>query len=232
MFDRRKSQGVRTEAFLYKWTHIPTQKWYVGSRSAIGCHINDGYICSSDTVFPMITENKEEWRREILVIGNPVYIRELEFEYLSAINAASDSMSFNKSNGFGSYVLTERIHSEETKRKISNSLFGKKQSQETRMKKSKVFSGEGNPFFGKTHSEETRNYLRQINLGKTRPDSVKDKISETMTGTIRPDSVKAAISRGVSLLERKICEYCNKSAPPATFGRWHGERCKLRKQYE
>ena len=38
--------GATTQAFLYKWTHIPTQKWYVGSRTAVGCHIDDGYICS------------------------------------------------------------------------------------------------------------------------------------------------------------------------------------------
>ena len=29
--------------FVYKWTHIPTQKWYVGSRTAKGCHQADGY---------------------------------------------------------------------------------------------------------------------------------------------------------------------------------------------
>ena len=46
-----------TQSFLYKWTHIPTQKWYVGSRTASGCHINDGYICSSIEVKPMIIEN-------------------------------------------------------------------------------------------------------------------------------------------------------------------------------
>ena len=29
-----------TQSFLYKWTHIPTKKWYVGSRTAakvFGC---------------------------------------------------------------------------------------------------------------------------------------------------------------------------------------------------
>ena len=34
--------GANTQAFLYKWTHIPTQKWYVGSRTAVGCHIDEG----------------------------------------------------------------------------------------------------------------------------------------------------------------------------------------------
>lgn len=64
-----------TQSFLYKWTHILTQKWYVGSRTASGCHINDGYICSSVEVKPMIIENNTEWVREILCIADPTYIR-------------------------------------------------------------------------------------------------------------------------------------------------------------
>ena len=35
--------GASTQAYLYKWIHIPTQKWYVGSRTAKGCHQADGY---------------------------------------------------------------------------------------------------------------------------------------------------------------------------------------------
>lgn len=41
---KKERLNSSTQAFLYKWTHIPTQKWYVGSRTAVGCHINDGYI--------------------------------------------------------------------------------------------------------------------------------------------------------------------------------------------
>jgi hypothetical protein len=39
-----------TIAYVYKWTHIPTSKWYVGSRTAPGCHPDDGYICSSKLI--------------------------------------------------------------------------------------------------------------------------------------------------------------------------------------
>jgi hypothetical protein len=49
---------METKAYLYRWTHIPSQKWYVGSRTGKGCHPDDGYICSSKIVKPMITENK------------------------------------------------------------------------------------------------------------------------------------------------------------------------------
>lgn len=37
-----------TTAYVYRWTHIPTGKWYVGSRTAKGSHPNDGYYVAPD----------------------------------------------------------------------------------------------------------------------------------------------------------------------------------------
>jgi hypothetical protein len=42
--------NVETLAYVYKWTHLPTLMWYVGSRTAEGCHPEDRYICSSKSV--------------------------------------------------------------------------------------------------------------------------------------------------------------------------------------
>lgn len=53
-------------AFVYKWTNIPTGKWYIGVRTKNGCHINDGYICSSKIVKPLILSNPSDWKRDIL----------------------------------------------------------------------------------------------------------------------------------------------------------------------
>ncbi len=92
-----------TQAFVYKWTHLPTLRWYVGSRSARGCHPDDGYICSSKTVKPLILANPEEWKREIIDIGNAMDMRELEAEILQIFDAAHDTMSFNKTNGDGKF---------------------------------------------------------------------------------------------------------------------------------
>lgn len=41
---------AKTQAYLYKWTHIPTQKWYVGSRTAAGCHINVLFVNGVKTI--------------------------------------------------------------------------------------------------------------------------------------------------------------------------------------
>ncbi len=95
-----------TIAFVYKWTELSTGKWYIGSRTAKGCHPNDGYICSSKTVKPMIVENRESWNREILVIGNPDYIRETEKMILKSLDAKRNTMSFNEHNSDGKFIAS------------------------------------------------------------------------------------------------------------------------------
>jgi len=118
-----------TQAFLYKWTHIPTQKWYVGSRTTVGCHINDGYICSSKDLMPLIKQNTTEWKREILVIGKPKYIRELENKYLMSLDAKNDFMSFNMHNGDGKFTTTGRTEPEHQKKKRIAKLKGQKKPE-------------------------------------------------------------------------------------------------------
>jgi hypothetical protein len=53
---------METVAYVYKWVHIPTGKWYIGSRTRVGSHPNDGYYCSSKTVKPLILANPNEWK--------------------------------------------------------------------------------------------------------------------------------------------------------------------------
>jgi hypothetical protein len=93
-----------TTAYVYKWTNINTGKWYIGSRTAKNCHPDDGYICSSRKLKPIILESKDEWQREILCIGNPVDMLELEGKYLSVLDAKHDTMSYNMHNGDGKFT--------------------------------------------------------------------------------------------------------------------------------
>jgi len=88
-----------TQAYLYRWTEIATGKWYVGSRYAKNCHPNDGYICTSRHVKPLIQNNPDGWVREILVIGMPKDMRDLEARYLVLLDAAKNPMSYNRTNG-------------------------------------------------------------------------------------------------------------------------------------
>lgn len=96
----------KTTAFLYRWTEISSSKWYEGSRTARGCHPADGYICSSKEVKPLILETPGNWTRKILVVGEPMYIRELEHTRLASLDAKNDPMSYNKHNGDGKFSMT------------------------------------------------------------------------------------------------------------------------------
>ena len=90
-----------TQAFVYKWIHEPTGMWYIGSRTAKGCHINDGYICSSKIVKPMILCEPNDWKRIIINTGTPEEMRKLETFMLTGSNAKKDPMSFNRNNADG-----------------------------------------------------------------------------------------------------------------------------------
>jgi len=218
--------SVDTRAYLYKWTHIPTQKWYVGSRTAIGSHPGDGYYCSSKIVKPMIEANPEEWAREVLAIGAPLYIRELEGKYLVDANAARDEMSFNQVNADGKFHRTGASHTDATKEKLRIAFTGSHHSPETCEHFSKIRHGEGNPFYGKHHSDETKKHLHDIFYGiKQTPDQIAAKINR-QTGVPRTDKAKSAISQGIKSLSKKHCEHCGGEFSPALYGRWHGDKCK------
>jgi hypothetical protein len=94
---------MTTTAFVYKWTHVPTGRWYIGSRTKQGCNPDDGYICSSKTIKPLITENLAEWHREILAVGEPAAMLELETRYLVSLDAKNDPMSYNQHNSDGKF---------------------------------------------------------------------------------------------------------------------------------
>jgi hypothetical protein len=194
---------MATMAYLYKWTQKSTGMWYVGSRTSKNAHLNDGYICSSKIVKPMIKENGQDWEKFILVIGDPVYIAKLEIEYLQNLNAASDPMSYNQHNSNGKFIVTGKI-------RVNNGTFNKfidpsdldlfldsgyvKGMLETSKKKMKLnhanVSGTNNPMYGSNrighnlgyrHTEETKKKM----LGPKTSDH-KKKLSIAKQGKNNP----------------------------------------------
>jgi hypothetical protein len=106
-------------AYVYKWTHLPTMNWYVGSRTAKKAHPSDNYICSSKIVKPLILQNPHEWKKEIVSIGSPEEIRKLESDILILLDARSDIRSFNQHNQGAQFVCFG--HTDLTKEKIKKS---------------------------------------------------------------------------------------------------------------
>ena len=100
---------TQTQAFVYKWTHIPTLRWYIGSRTAQGCCPTDGYICSSRQVLPLIESAGSEWTRTVVATGNPKDMLELETVILETVDARSDPRSYNQHNGDGRFTTTGTV---------------------------------------------------------------------------------------------------------------------------
>ena len=123
---------LTTKAFLYRWTQKSTGKWYEGSRTRKGCHPEDGYICSSKVVAPMIVENQDDWYREILDIGEPKYIRALEEIRLKSLDAKNDPMSYNQDNADGNFTTTGMIFTDEHRANLSKASKGKPKTESHR----------------------------------------------------------------------------------------------------
>ena len=135
-------KDYQSQAFVYKWKHISTNMWYVGSRTAKNCHPNDGYICSSAFVKSMILNHPDEWIREILGIGSPANMRNLEATILAQLDAANNSMSYNQHNNNGKFNYKGgKPQSASHKEKISKSLTGRERTKEHREKLSKAKKG-------------------------------------------------------------------------------------------
>lgn len=163
----------QTVAFVYKWIHAPSKMWYIGSRTKTNCHPNDGYICSSRVVKPMIAANPADWVREIIATGSPAEMVLLEYSMLKLLGARDDASSFNMHNGSGNFTNAGVPHLEETKQKISIACKGK----------SKIFSLEG--------TKARVSALQQAIKGKPQSAEHKKKRSEAMSGKQQSEEHKA-----------------------------------------
>lgn len=214
-------------AFVYKWIHTPTGMWYIGSRTAKGCHPDDGYICSSKRVKPLILQNQSEWKREIIHTGPPDEMIALEALLLESVDAKNDPQSYNQHNGDGKFIRTGVEVSEETRKKRSESN-----------KKNHPGRGKPSPTKGKVASEETRKKQSLAKLGKKRlpfSDETRKKIGDAKRGANNPhygkplsDEVKQKLSahhKGKKKQEH-TCPHCGKVGGGGSMIRFHFDNCK------
>lgn len=94
--------------------------------------------------------------------------------------------------------------SEETQRRLTEKLRGRKLSAETRQKMSESRKGELNPFYGKKHSEETIIKLRVSHTGKIVTENTRQKLSEQRKGKPKSQEHKNKLSK--SLLGHYVSE--------------------------
>jgi hypothetical protein len=222
-------ETITHTSFVYKWIHLPTGKWYIGSRTAKGCHPEDGYISSSQLIKPLIKQNPVEWKREIIKTGSPEEMIKLETTLLESLDAKSNPMSFNQHNGDGKFTRTGVLVSVETRKKQSESI-----------KKVHPNRGKPSPNRGKIASEETRKKQSESKLGKKRKpftEQTRDKIRQAKLGSNNPSYGKTPSEETREKLrqanqgkkETFTCPHCGKVGSGGSMTRWHFDNCKEKK---
>jgi len=160
------------QAFLYKWTELSTGKWYVGSRTAKGCNPNDGYITSSKIVKSKITANSADWVRTVIEVGGSLYIRNLEMELLTFVDAMHCPQSYNKNNGHvkfsnvgGTSWSKGKKFSDEHRKKLgfASKKVKRPKSPEWCKAHSERMKGKNNPQYKAVRSEQHRQRLSESN---------------------------------------------------------------------
>ena len=135
---------------LYKYTCIHNGLIYFGITSkTLDERWRDKYIGNPRLHNCIMKYGKEGFIREIILDGLTLdEAAAAEIEHIAKYNATDKNIGFNISIG-GTAPMAGRHHSEETKKKFS----------ETRR-------GENNSFYGKKHTKETKEYFSKIFKGK------------------------------------------------------------------
>jgi len=240
-----------TTAYIYKWTHILTNKWYIGSRTKENCHPDDGYICSSKIVKPLIEAAPTEWRREVLHTGIAADIILLEAQLLESLNAKHDKNSYNLHNGDGNFTTAGIVMSEEWRQKISKSNTGKNRTTESKEN------------YKRANQLKAQDPVYLEKLRKPKPEGFGEKISKATTGKPKSKAHCANLAKSQKIAADKnrtgktyaeifgeerskqireassktqkgrpcnnpivTCPHCNKTGPSGAMNRWHFDNCK------
>ena len=118
------------KAFVYKWVHLPTLKWYIGFHNGK----SRNYVCSSKLVKAHILKNPNEWNRDIIQYGSELEMFQLESLILQILDAKNDPRSFNGHNNDGEkfntigrtkeFMSAEEIHNRKTAAKLRGWVSG------------------------------------------------------------------------------------------------------------
>ena len=222
--------------YVYVTTNLKTDKHYIGDHSTN--NIEDDYLGSGLTLKKSIKKyKKKNFKREILEhFKTKQEAFDAQERWINEYNTlVPNGYNISPKGGVG----VTGCFSEETKRKISESI-----------------TGEKNPFYGKIHTKETKQKLsiaaslrtgdKNVMFGKdlynlwvdkygkeeadNRLQKMKNKMSKTRKGRILNENHRKNISKSkIGLIYEKIeCPYCRKKADPGNYNRWHGDKCKLK----
>lgn len=218
---------------MYGYIYITTNN--INGMKYIGKHKSDKFDCKylgSGILLRKAIKKYgiENFKVELLQSAETLKeLNSLEIEFIEKYNCAHDSSFYNLSKGGDggdtvSYLtplekryfyknrpngMTGKKHSEETIKKISESLKGKKKgipkSEEHKRKISEgnkgKHTGRESSFKGKKHTEDSKEKIRQSRLGKPSPRKGVELSSETIKKI--SESKKGVYERGKHPLAKK-----------------------------
>lgn len=235
----------QSRPYVYICTHKQNKSFYIGFRQrnvALG-RTSDKDLPLYKTSSKIVRSKFDEFDWQILAEftdGNAAY----DFEQLLIHENWDNPLLLNQSCHFNN---TARMKFDRT---------GKRDHQETRLKKSLAKRGPKNPMFGsdrsgenstflgKQHSLESKAKIAASKLGtkmsagakenmrkaakrKPLPSlSVIQKRADANRGSTRSDHTKNLISQKAKERTPIVCTYCGKSTSPNNYSRWHGDNCR------
>ncbi len=228
--------------YTYLIRHKETGKMYHGSRTSKKANPGEllkenGYLTSSRIVKNIIKEGGLDSFEivNIEIFNTPDEARLAEELYHKEYDVEGNVCYFNRHNAGGKFHFTQ--HTDEGRKRISEShkgnnyKLGKKESVETRKKKSLARQGEKNPNYGKKASEETRRKNSEGQKGKIISEEHKQKLRDwnklhggSFLGKNHSEETKKKISEKAK--GRKDTEETKKKKSAASTGRFHTDETK------
>lgn len=192
---------------VYKHTNKINGKVYIGQT---GQEVNKrwkngaGYVESAYFYSAIQKNGWDNFEHEILKNNlTKEEANELEIYYIKFYNSNNTNFGYNLTAGGDVNIL-----SEESRKKLSNSLKGRKLSEESRQKISESLSEENHPNWGKHLTEETRRKIsenmkgeKNYFYGKSHTEEFKEKVSKKLKGHVVLDEVRAKTGKPVKCIE-------------------------------
>ena len=182
--------NITMKYIVYKTVNKTNNKYYIGKHKMLTEDF-DGYFGSSEVVKNAIAKyGVENFERITLAefdteeechCAEELYVGDLWITDKNCHNKqpggkgfSSGENHYTRGNGFTKQHIENLImarrkrqpHSDETKRKMSESRTGLKRSNEQKSRMSAAQSGENNPMYGKKHSDDKRKEISDKMKGK------------------------------------------------------------------
>ena len=229
--------------YVYKLTHKETGEFYIGVRYGNTCpaelDLGKRYFTSSKIVKPKFNE----FNYEILKEFN---------DSLSAIDYEKNLIEENWSNPL---ILNKAVvqsdkwrctgHTEETKRKMSETKKGKPPNNKGKTLREETKQKIREKSLQYKHSDESIEKIRQKALGNNRGLGNKSRTGQKQSeiekqnrrraqpinpfkGKTHSEEWKEQRRQVLSLQPLKHCPHCNGEFKPSPYTKFHGDRCKSR----